>query len=198
MESTYSERDFWQQRYASGLDSGPGSGGAEAEWKVEQIIRACGRRRIESILDLGCGDGRLGRAVVERLPGASYLGIDQAPAALEQARRVALPGMEYQVADLTAAELPQADLVLCLDVLFHLSSDERHAAAIAKVAGAAKKLAIFAAWNEGIVELYRCEFAPHTVFRPFAVDDPAVKVEETPLPMVPQKSLFLLTRPRRR
>lgn len=198
MESTYSERDFWQQRYASGLDSGPGSGGAEAAWKVDQIVKSCQRRKIESILDLGCGDGRLGRAVVERLPGASYLGIDQAPAALEQARRVALPGMEYQVADLTAAELPQADLVLCLDVLFHLSSDERHAAAIAKVTGAAKKLAVFAAWNEGIVERYKGEFAAHTVFRPFTVDDQAVKVEETPLPMVPQKSLFVLTRPRRR
>lgn len=198
MESTYSERDYWEARYRAGLDSGPGSGGDEAKWKVEQIIRACGRRRIESILDLGCGDGRVGRAVVERLPGVSYLGIDLAPAALEQARRVALPGMEYQVADLTAAELPQADLVLCLDVLFHLSSDERHAAAIAKVAGAAKKLAVFAAWNPGIVERYGDRFAAHTVFRPFAFDDQAVKVDEVKLPMVPQKSLYILSRPRRR
>jgi len=198
MDTTYNELRFWQQRYASGLDSGPGSGGAEAAWKVEQIVQACKRRRIESILDLGCGDGRVGRAVVERIPGATYLGIDQAPAALEQARKVALPEMAYGEFDLTVAELPQADLVLCLDVLFHLSSAERHAAAIAKVVAAFRRVAIVAAWNPGIVDLYRGEFAPHTIYRPFAVADSTVRVDELALPMVPQKSLYVLTRPRRR
>jgi len=198
MDSTYRERDFWQQRYSSGLDSGPGSGGEEAAWKVEQVVRACSRKKVGSVLDLGCGDGRVARALMDRLPGASYLGIDQAPAALEQARRVALPGMEFREGDLTGAELSPADLVLCLDVLFHLESAERHEAAIAAVCRAFRKVAIVAAWNAGIVELYRGEFAPHTVYRPFVVTDPAVKVEEIKLPMVGQKSLFILTRPRRK
>jgi SAM-dependent methyltransferase len=198
MDSSYSEREFWERRYSSGLDSGPGSGGEEAAWKVEQVAAACKRKKVGSVLDLGCGDGRLGRAVVDRLPGASYLGIDQAPAALEQARKVAAPGMEYAEGDLTAADLPPADLVLCLDVLFHLESAERHAAAIASICRFFRRLAIVAAWNEGIVDLYRGEFAPHTVYRPFVVADPSVKVEEIRLPMVPQKSLFILTRPRRK
>jgi 2-polyprenyl-3-methyl-5-hydroxy-6-metoxy-1,4-benzoquinol methylase len=204
MDSSYSERDFWNTRYARGSTSGAGSAGPEAQWKVEQIIRACGRRRIETVLDLGCGDGRLGRAVVDRLPGVSYLGVDQAPAALELARQVAAAGMEYAQGDLTEgaeapeSELHQADLVLCLDVLFHLESAERHAAAIASICRFFRRLAIVAAWNPAIVDLYKGEFAGHTVYRPFVVADPSVKVEEIQLPMVPQKSLYVLTRPRRR
>ena len=204
MDPTYSERDYWEARYRAGLDSGPGSGGAEAEWKVEQIVKACRRKKIETVLDLGCGDGRVGRAVVERLPGISYLGVDQAPAALELARRIALPGMEYAEGDLTegagapASELHPADLVLCLDVLFHLESAERHEQAIAAICRFFRRVAIVAAWNPAIVDLYEGEFAPHTVYRPFAVADPSVKVEEIRLPMVPQKSLFILTRPRRK
>lgn len=197
MDSTYSERDFWQQRYASGLDSGPGSGGPEAAWKVEQILRACAGRKIRTILDLGCGDGALGRAVMAGLPEATCLGIDQAPAAVDLCRAAAPEGAEYQEGDLCSPGLPRADLVLCLDVLFHLQSQDRHDAAVAAICGAFRSLAIIAAWNDRIVDLYGGTFAAHTIYRPLVLPE-GVRAASTDLPMVPQKTLHVLTRPRRR
>jgi len=124
-----------------------------------------------------------------------YLGVDQAPAALEQARRIALPGMEYAEGDLTAADLPPADLVLCLDVLFHLQGQERHDAAVAAVCGAFRSLAVIAAWNGRIVERYGDRFAAHTAYRPLVL--PAgVRGSSTDLPMLPEKTLYVLTRAR--
>ena len=195
MDDSYDERSWWDARYAMGGTSGAGSAGAEAAWKVEQILRACEGYRIGSILDLGCGDGVVGRAVLEGLPGASYLGIDQAPSAVALCRAQAPAGAEYREGDLCAPGLPRADLVLCLDVLFHLQGQARHDAAFAAICAAFRSLAVVAAWNEHIIERYQGRFAAHTAYRPLVLP-PAMRCVSTDLPMVPEKTLHVVTRAR--
>jgi len=196
MDETYDERAYWTERYASSRTSGPGSAGAEAEWKVARILGACKRRRIRTILDLGCGDGAVGRAVFAGLPGATYLGVDLAPSAVKLCRAQAPDGAEYIEGDICAPGLPRADLVLCLDVLFHLQTQGRHDAAVAATCHAFRSLAIVAAWNDGIVDLYHGTFAAHTAYRPLVLPD-QVSATSTPLPLVPEKTLHFLRRRRR-
>lgn len=202
MDESYDERAYWDERYVRGLTSGPGSAGAEAAWKVDQILQACRGREIRSILDLGCGDGAIGRAVMAGLPGARYLGVDQAPSAVAHCRALAPEGAVYSEGDICAPPTaedgisplsPRYDLVLCLDVLFHLQGQARHDAAVATICGLLGQVAVVAAWNEGIVQLYRGKFAPHTAFRPLVLP-PGVRGVATDLPMVPEKTLHVLTR----
>jgi SAM-dependent methyltransferase len=93
-------------------------------------IRGAIPRGVRSILDCGCGDGRLGKA----LGGAySVVGCDIAPAALAEC---AFPAVRS-----TAARLPFADeafdLVICSEVLEHILPDDYAATCreIERVAG---------------------------------------------------------------
>ena len=129
------------------------------------------------------------------LPGASYLGIDQASSAVALCRAATPAGAEYREGDLCAPGLPRADLVLCLDVLFHLQGQERHDVAVAAVCGAFRSLAVIAAWNERIVACYGDRFAAHTAYRPLVLS-PGVRCASIDLPMTPGKTLYVLTRAR--
>jgi SAM-dependent methyltransferase len=99
--------------------------GVQWFWHLERFRRV--ERAIppgvESVLDLGCGPGTfLGRA--ERRFGAA-LGIDLAPAQIEYARRhYARPGLDFQVADVTALESSRRfDAVVAIEVIEHLPAE---------------------------------------------------------------------------
>lgn len=74
----------------------------------------------ESVLDVGCGTGRLLRKVAERWPGASLTGVDPAEEMISVARRLA-PAASFHVAP--AEAMPVADssiaLALCSISLHH-------------------------------------------------------------------------------
>ncbi|HYF63170.1 MAG TPA: class I SAM-dependent methyltransferase [Herpetosiphonaceae bacterium] len=63
------------------------------------------RERRFTVLDLGCGEGLLARAILARWPNASVLGYDLSPAMLEQARRTLAPfsgrfeALQFDLAD---------------------------------------------------------------------------------------------------
>lgn len=192
----YRESDYWERRYQAGGNSGAGSRGDEAEWKIARIARLVAEHGVRSILDLGSGDGWVARRLMERLPpDVSYRGLDIAPSAVDQARALALPNMRFDVADFTAGPGERADLVLCMDVLFHLSTPEKHQSAIDAICRSLGKVAVVAAWNEGIVEEYAGKFADHTFYRPFEVPD-GISAEGEPIPFCPSKTLYVL-RPRK-
>jgi SAM-dependent methyltransferase len=118
---------YWARRYATGGTSGAGSRGAEAEEKVRLVQRVIDERGVRSVLDLGCGDGY----VASRLRVAEYVGYDPAPSALALCR-AAMPGRTF------VGELPAGpfDLVLSLDVMFHLVDDADYREHLAALFGA--------------------------------------------------------------
>lgn len=79
------------------------------------------------VLDIGCGEGRFGRFLLERFPDLEYTGVDFSASLLEQAA-AAIPG-RFVERDLTRDGaldgLPQADVVACLAVLQHIPGRER-------------------------------------------------------------------------
>lgn len=78
--------------------------------------------RFSSVLEVGCGFGRIGQGIIERWPTVKYTGLDLSPDLVEAARK-RLPGQELICADL-ATWIPgrRWDLVLAVSVLSHLRS----------------------------------------------------------------------------
>ncbi|HET7435321.1 MAG TPA: class I SAM-dependent methyltransferase [Thermoanaerobaculia bacterium] len=87
-----------------------------------------------SVLDLGCGIGRWSRQLAER--GANVVGVDVAPAMIEEARRRSAGySIDYRVADLRDLDLGRTfDVVLAVTVLQHILDDVEFARAAANVA----------------------------------------------------------------
>ena len=112
-------QDYWNDRYASGGDSGYGSVGEQAEIKLKVIKEHV--KNPSSIVDIGCGDFQFGERLCKLFPKARYIGYDISDVVIEQ-NKEKYPGYTF----LTPCEkgYPRAALVLCIDVIFHLISDE--------------------------------------------------------------------------
>ncbi len=116
----YNARLFWDLRYALFPErgSGMGSRAENAEYK-RQILKAHGIENAHSILDVGCGD----LEVLGPLRLTGYFGIDQSHEAVRLARE-ARPDLRFEVLDAVRDrdDIPDRDLVLCLEVLLHQST----------------------------------------------------------------------------
>ena len=84
-----------------------------------QAIRRCGDLRGRTVLEVGCGYGRWSRRL--RDAGADVLALDTSADAIAT-DRAAIPGVRFEVADITAFEAePRAfDIVVSVTVLQHL------------------------------------------------------------------------------
>ena len=78
---------------------------------------------IKSVVDLGCGDWEFSRMI----PWAQidYKGFDVVSSVIERnIKKYAREGISFAVLDATNQQLPAADLLICKDVLQHLSNDD--------------------------------------------------------------------------
>jgi SAM-dependent methyltransferase len=78
---------------------------------------------VRTILDAPCGDFNWIRLMPE-IAGRNYIGGDIVEGLIARNRDIhGGPGRDFQVVDIIDGELPQADLWLCRDVLFHFPID---------------------------------------------------------------------------
>ena len=100
--------------------SGPGSGLEQTAALRTALPRLFRRLGVTSLLDVPCGDWRW-LATVD-LGGLHYAGGELLEELVEQNRRLhGGPDRNFVQLDLTASNLPAADLLLCRDCLVHLS-----------------------------------------------------------------------------
>lgn len=115
---------YWEQRYAKGGTSGEGSYGRLALFKAEFLNDFVERRGIQSVVELGCGDGH--QLSLARYP--NYLGLDVAPTAIELCvkRFAADSSKRFLLHDSQRDPAPVrvAELALSLDVIYHLVEDQ--------------------------------------------------------------------------
>jgi hypothetical protein len=105
---------YWNNRYAAGGDSGYGSYGEQLQKKLN-CLRGLD---IHSVVEVGCGDFNFGKHLMELYPYATYTGYDISNVIIEKNKR------DYPQHSFTSVpKLPQADLVVCVDVLFHILDD---------------------------------------------------------------------------
>lgn len=78
----------------------------------------------ETVIDAGCGSGRVTRALLDRLPRGRVIGVDGSPSMIAAAheRLGDDPRLELRVADLTELEVEPADAILST-ATFHWIGD---------------------------------------------------------------------------
>ncbi len=119
-------RTYWEERYAKGGNSGPGSYDRYAEFKARVMNDLIERHGVRSAIEFGCGDGN--QLSMIRYP--RYLGLDVSPTAVEGCRRKFAndPTRSFRLYEAGSYDPSdagsRADLTVSLDVLFHLVEDE--------------------------------------------------------------------------
>jgi SAM-dependent methyltransferase len=107
------------QTYCSGLGSQPEFTAQYCD-VVRELIK---HHRITTVIDLGCGDFRVGRQIAS--PGLFYTGIDVVPELIDHNRAVySDPNVAFHCMDITRSDPPRGELCLIRQVLQHLSNSE--------------------------------------------------------------------------
>ncbi len=137
----YAGASRWARGYVAGkLRSDP----VVAALLALGAVRPFGR-----VLDLGCGRGQLGLALLEAGCATALLGLDRDRAKLTEARAAAAGlSAEFAEADFLApgAALPEADTVLLIDVLYQLPEAAQHVL-LARAAAAARRSVLIRAFD---------------------------------------------------
>jgi SAM-dependent methyltransferase len=113
---------YWTRRYLKGSNSGAGSYGRLAEFKAAFLNNFLTVHRIETLFDLGCGDGNQ----LSKIDPRNYVGFDISDNALARCRKRFADMSQFrfmQIADIDTIE-QKSDLSISMDVVFHLIEDE--------------------------------------------------------------------------
>jgi trans-aconitate 2-methyltransferase len=77
----------------------------------------------ETVLDAGCGSGRIAEALIERLPRGHVIGVDQSASMIDSARERLGSGADLRVADLTRLRLERSVDAILSTATFHWIAD---------------------------------------------------------------------------
>ena len=116
----YFDQQFWGNRDGS---SGPNSA-YELTPKLRANLQCLFQElKLQSILDIGCGDANLFRHM--DISTIAYTGLECVPALTEQNQQNFADklNMRFATADGITDDLPQADLILCRDVVHYLPNE---------------------------------------------------------------------------
>jgi len=113
--------EFWDGHYAGGGNSGTGSYGRLAEFKAEVLNQILADGDIQTVIELGCGDGHQ----LSLVDYPRYLGLDTSPTAIELCRqKFAGDQTRRFLAYRSGDPIPeQAEMAISLDVVYHLLED---------------------------------------------------------------------------
>lgn len=119
-------QDPTMDRYLNGdyAQKNPQWDSADAIWKAEKLLKLLLDRkcRPSSIVEIGCGSGKILAEMHRFFPHASLAGFDIAPEATRFWEESTALGIRFMLADYLALEEPIPDLILVLDVLEHLGN----------------------------------------------------------------------------
>lgn len=105
-----------------------GKGSYEEQYVLPYIavIRAMIKDRgIKSIVDLGCGDFNVGKAIMEDTVNVKYVGVDIVQGMIDElSEEYGAKNIDFKCLDIVDNDLPEADLCLIRQVLQHLDNDE--------------------------------------------------------------------------
>lgn len=117
----FSSKDYWEKRYKNGGNSGVGSYNKFAEFKAEFVNSQINTHNISSIIEFGVGDGnQLAGLKVDK-----YTGLDVSSTVIAKCTEVFSgdSSKSFHIID-DVNELPQADMSLSMDVIYHLVEDD--------------------------------------------------------------------------
>jgi len=92
------------------------------EWGME-VLERLELRGDETVVDAGCGSGRVTEQLVERLPNGRVIAVDGSAAMVEKANERLGDRADYLVSDLIELELPEAVDMVFSTATFHWIGD---------------------------------------------------------------------------
>ncbi|MHA7581162.1 hypothetical protein ACX12E_12220 [Paenibacillus vandeheii] len=124
MSQPFDYKGYWERTYSSGKTSGRSSYGVLADFKAEGINGLIEREGISSVIEFGYGDGNQ----LQYMNYKTYLGVDVAGSSIQlcaskftsdssKSFMLYMPGLWINRGFL------QADLTICLDVLYHITDE---------------------------------------------------------------------------
>jgi len=96
----------------------------QAEWSLDVIDRL-GLSGDETVLDAGCGSGRVTKLLLERLPRGRVVGVDSSARMIEQAREALPERTDFVVSDLLDLELDDPVDAVFSNATLHWVLDHR-------------------------------------------------------------------------
>ena len=159
-------QNYWEQRYSLGGNSGEGSYGKSAEFKSEIVNKFVRENCIDLVTEYGCGDGN--QLTYAEYP--QYIGLDISKQAVEFSSELFLEDSSknffvYDPNDFkTNQQKFAADLVLSLDVIYHLVEDEVYRKYLKNIFNSAKKYVVIYSSNQ---EIPRMVYSRHVRHRKF-------------------------------
>ncbi len=116
---------YWENRYITNGNSGPGSYGRLAVFKAKILNEFVQKNRVNTVIELGCGDGNQ----LELAKYPSYIGLDVSEKAIsicenkfqeDESKSFKLYSKNY----VKEHEMIKGDLAMSLDVIYHLVEDD--------------------------------------------------------------------------
>lgn len=129
---------------------------------AEELLASIELRSDESILDVGCGDGRTTAAIAHRVANGSVVGVDLSADMIQHARAqfAAVPNLIFQQADASALPFEARFTLVYSNATLHWLRDHRPVLAgisralkhdgrlVAQMGGAGNGVEVIAAFNE--------------------------------------------------
>ncbi|MET0385923.1 MAG: class I SAM-dependent methyltransferase [Polyangiales bacterium] len=132
------------------MNSGEGSFGELARFKAQVLNDFVKTRDVESVIELGCGDGHQ----LELAAYPSYLGLDVARTAIDRClarfRDDATKSFLWYDSERSVRleQFLHADLALSLDVLYHIMEESHFDAYLTRLFGIARRFVVIYSTNE--------------------------------------------------
>lgn len=118
---TYDPLSYWVERGA-----GPDTDQRSPAHRVQErrLRSLLAELEFQTVLDVGCGSGRIARIIAGIRPGARITGIDLSPDRIERAR-LAVPAAEFLATTVQAFQTRRRfDLVIAVELLMHVPPGE--------------------------------------------------------------------------
>jgi 2-polyprenyl-3-methyl-5-hydroxy-6-metoxy-1,4-benzoquinol methylase len=135
--------EYWDKNYKAGGTSGSGSYGNLADFKAEVVNNLITKNQIQTVIEFGCGDGNQ----LSLMQFAKYLGLDVASSSIRLCTEKFKDDetksfMLYTPSAFTNRGFMQADMVICLDVLYHITDDADFMATLSDLFKASTNLVV--------------------------------------------------------
>lgn len=159
MTIKFKSKEYWENRYSKGGNSGLGSYGSSASLKASVINTIIDKHSIKTINDYGHGDGNN----ITLLKGyKQYTGYDVSKSAYDICT-LKFKDDTSKTFIHTKEQFKKADLALSLDVLYHLIEDEVYEDYLTNLFSKTKYVLIYAQDFDGDVSLH-CKSRKFTTY----------------------------------
>ena len=121
-----SNKEVFSKIYKEGLWQGGSGDGSKIEnvrEYVDVLQKYIDKPEIKTVIDLGCGDWQFSKFL--DLSSVLYLGVDVVDSVIDSNINLySASNIDFISRDIITYELPQVDLIICKDVLQHLSNGD--------------------------------------------------------------------------